>query len=318
MNSAFFRMLFFCGFLLFLSCERPGPETEIFQQTLFAFDTVITVTVTGNRVSPERFERLIRGLKDRMDQYDLIYNPYNPRSALSRIRNMEPGRLYRINAELYGLLARCRDYHAWTRGAFDITVGRITRLYRFSQNIIPGPLEIRTNLSYTGMDKLILTNGLAGIKKKGLSLDLGGVAKGTIIDGLSAFILKQGMTNFIVNIGGDLYASGKNSRGRPWEIGIQHPRQRGRIIKRLRISRKAVVTSGDYERYVLKGKKRLHHILDPRTGLPVQNGIMSVTVIARRAEIADYTATALFVLGQKEGARFIRERYGKEISFIVY
>jgi thiamine biosynthesis lipoprotein len=130
----------------------------------------------------------------------------------------------------------------------------------------------------------------------GVSLDLGGIAKGYAVDRASQVLKDNGITNFLLNAGGDLYASGDKGNGVPWMVGVKHPRKPSKLMARLSATNVAVVSSGDYERFSIVDSIRYHHIIDPRTGYPA-TGSRSVSVLADSAEEADVMATIIFISG---------------------
>ena len=186
-----------------------------------------------------------------------------------------------------------------TEGAFDPTVGYameslgFNREYRTGQTIRT-PLDSNFPVSYR--DVRLDAEGQTITLHRPLILDLGAVAKGLAVD-LAAREL-QSFKDFAINAGGDLYLAGCNPSGEPWSVGIRHPRNDGELIDSLRVSNRAVCTSGDYEKRA--NDEQGHHILDPRTGSSA-NAVASVTVIALTAMLADALATAAFVLGPADG-----------------
>jgi FAD:protein FMN transferase len=189
-----------------------------------------------------------------------------------------------------------------TGGAFDPTVGYAMESLGFNREYRTGrtirtPLDSNGPVSYRDvrLDPQHQTITLL----RPLILDLGAVAKGMAVD-LAAREL-QSFANFAINAGGDLYLRGCNPDGQPWSIGIRHPRREGELIDSVRVSNRAVCTSGDYEKRTVN-QEQGHHILDPRTGSSA-DAIASVTVIAPTAVLADALATASFVLGPAEGIR---------------
>jgi len=192
-----------------------------------------------------------------------------------------------------------------TEGAFDPTVGYameslgFNREYRTGQTIRT-PLDSNFPVSYR--DVCLDAESQTITLHRPLILDLGAVAKGLAVD-LAAREL-QSFENFAINAGGDLYLGGCSPSGEPWSIGIRHPRNDGELIDSLRVSNRAVCTSGDYEKRA--AAEQGHHILDPHTGTSA-NAVASVTVIAPTAMLADALATAAFVLGPSEGIQlFLR------------
>jgi thiamine biosynthesis lipoprotein len=137
-------------------------------------------------------------------------------------------------------------------------------------------------------------------------MDLGGCAKGYAADRAAEVLKKQGIMNALVAVAGDIRAMGKREDGKPWRIGVQHPREAGRLLTTLDLSDKSISTSGDYERFKIIKEKRYHHIIDPRTGRPSE-GTVSVTVIGDRGAIVDPLTTALFILGPEKGMKIVKE-----------
>jgi thiamine biosynthesis lipoprotein len=148
------------------------------------------------------------------------------------------------------------------------------------------------------------------LKKKGMRIDLGGIAKGYAVDRAVALLKSRGYQNMIVNAGGDIRVSGRKARG-PWVVGIQDPRDRSRILATIDAAETSVATSGDYERYFVKEEKRYHHLLNPFTGFPARQ-CRSVTILADDSLSADGLATAVFVMGPKRGLHLIEAMEGVE------
>jgi thiamine biosynthesis lipoprotein len=144
-------------------------------------------------------------------------------------------------------------------------------------------------------------------------MDLGGM-KGYLADRVADLFRKRGTTNALIAVAGDIWALGLREDGTPWRIGVQHPREKDRVLTVLELSDRYVCTSGDYERFVIRGKKRYHHIIDPRTGRPSE-GTMSVTLVGGRGALIDPLAKVPFILGPEKGTEFVR-RYGAEAIIV--
>ncbi len=298
----------------YLSCTS---ENKSFQQTFFEFDTVITITLVDHKLKDQEFNKIIEDLKVEAKKYDLIFNIYNKKSEIYKLKNFNKDKFYDINNELYEVLQKSKKYYYLTDKAFDVTIGKITTLYNFYKDRIPTDNEIKKNLKFIGMNNIIFSNGRIKLLKNNMKIDLGGIAKGYIIDKFSEFIKKRGYKNFLINIGGDMYASGKNKNNKKWMIGIQDPKDNDKIIKKIAVSDEAIVTSGDYERYVMRKNKKYHHIIDPATGYPVWNNIISVTVISDKTIDADCLATAIFVLGAERSKKIIKKNFQDRIKYYI-
>jgi len=179
-------------------------------------------------------------------------------------------------------------------GSFDITVAPLSKLWGFKsgKHRLPSPEEILSALKSTGMKKVHINKGSLNLTA-GMELDWGGIAKGYGVD-LAAQKLKDlGISKGFINAGGDLCCWGKNPEGKPWQIGIKHPREAG-FLEIISLSDRSAATTGDYQRYFIKKGIRYHHVFDPHTGYPSQ-GKQSVTVIGPETCLCDALSTALFV-----------------------
>lgn len=200
-------------------------------------------------------------------------------------------------------------------GAFDPTILPLTSLWPFDGGgKLPDSQEISRAKERVNFQEIrIGEDGLVALPSD-FGLDLGGIAKGAVVDGLAEYLKQRGYINFLIDAGGDIVVSGVKG-DRPWKVGIRHPRKKEEIIAVLSIGDKgratAVVTSGDYERFFELDGRRYHHILDPETGYPAE-GLISVTVIASSCTEADALATAAFVLGLKQGLSFLEKEAGTE------
>jgi thiamine biosynthesis lipoprotein len=160
--------------------------------------------------------------------------------------------------------------------------------------------DVRKTLNLVNFRNLLVSpEGKILLKKKGMEIDLGGIAKGYAVDKAFDLLISLGYRNLIVNAGGDLRIGG-TKLDQPWSIGIQHPRESEKIVARISISDAAIATSGDYEKFFIHQGKRYHHILNPKDGFPAE-GCQSVSIIYKEGMMADALATAVFVLGPQKG-----------------
>ncbi len=272
--------------------------------------TVVTIEVSGLGEShPERRER--EETVDRAMTWfrcvEETCSRFDPRSELRRL-SAQTGIAVPVSTMLYRVIEFALQVADETGGAFDPTVGGrmerrgFRREFRSGQatgsaRVLDGAVSYRD----VHLDPAERTVTLG----RPLVLDLGAVAKGLAVD-LAAQELRP-LTNFSIDAGGDLYLGGCNASGRPWSVGIRHPREPAQVIDRIRVSDAAVCTSGDYERRCPDGGPG-HHILDPRDDTPV-SGVASVTVVSPSAMAADALATAACVLGTVDGLQML-ERHG--------
>ncbi|MDH5175012.1 MAG: FAD:protein FMN transferase, partial [Elusimicrobiota bacterium] len=175
---------------------------------------------------------------------------------------------------------------------------------------VPEKVEIERALKLVNYHKMILKSDKISFAEKGMGIDLGGIAKGYAVDAAVRVLKKENINSAMVNAGGDIYVLGRK-QGKPWRIGIRHPRREGEILGTIEVEDRAIVTSGDYERFFFSEGKRYHHIINPKTGYPADE-CQSVTIVAKETTFADGLATGIFVLGPSEGMALIESLEGVE------
>lgn len=244
--------------------------------TLLYFDTICEVNLF---CTPPTFKA---ALKETKKTFSLIEEKFSP-----GVRDYSSP----IVLELFKTAAEVNNS---SFGSFDITVAPLSQLWGFKsgKHRVPSPEEILSALKRTGMRKVYIKKGSL-ILTAGMELDWGGIAKGYGVD-LAAQKLKYlGISKGFINAGGDLCCWGKNPEGKPWQIGIKHPREAG-FVEIISLSDRSAATTGDYQRYFIKKGVRYHHVFDPHTGYP-SKGKQSVTVIGPETCLCDALSTALFV-----------------------
>lgn len=215
-----------------------------------------------------------------------------------------------VSQELFDLITRSKQISLITQGAFDLTYAALDNLWSFEEEkqIIPTNQEVEKVLDNIGFDKIILDETLLTVflEKEEMKIGFGAIGKGYAAQKTKTILQNNGIESGIINAGGDLYVWGNPPNESAWKIGIANPNQSNEVMAYLAIKSKAVVTSGNYEKFIEIDGKRYTHILDPRTGYPV-SGLKSVTIIAPDSELADALATAVFVLGNKIGLDLINQ-----------
>jgi len=231
---------------------------------------------------------------------DNLLNCHNPKSRVSELNRKKSIRSYKIMDEL---LKKSIEYSKLTDGAFDITVYPLMQLWDFkNSNVPPEKTKIKKILPRVNY-RLVKVQKNSVSLIGGAQIDLGGIAKGYIVDSAIDILKACNIKNALINAGGDIRVIGD----RIYKIGVQHPKKKtGEIMTVLEIKNKAVVTSGNYERFFDYQGKRYHHILDPKTGYPSEKCI-SVTIIADDATFADALATGVFVLGPEKGLELVEK-----------
>lgn len=210
----------------------------------------------------------------------------------------------RVDAELFNLIERAIKISRLTDGAFDISYASMDRIWKFdgSMTIMPSKEEIAGSVVKVGFQNIVLDkeNSTVFLKLEGMKIGFGAIGKGYAADKAKALLIEKGVSSGIINASGDMNTWGKQPDGNDWKVAITNPMNKNKVFAVLPITNGAVVTSGNYEKYVNFNNKRYTHIIDPRSGYP-SSGIISVTVFAPKAELADALATSVFVMGKEAG-----------------
>ena len=216
-----------------------------------------------------------------------------------------------VSEETFALLRRAMEVTDYTEGAFNIAIGPAARLWNIPEAPhIPSDLELEIAAQYVDYHDIHLdsTRRTVLLEKPGMQIDVGGIGKGFAAEKTASIMQEVGATGGLVAVAGDFRVFGKRADGTPWPVGIRHPRHAGKILATLDSTDEAISTSGDYERFFIKGGIRFHHILDPDTLKPALL-CQSVTIVAPDAAWADALATGVFVMGPARGLALI-ERLG--------
>jgi FAD:protein FMN transferase len=302
---------------------------------------LITITVAACTNNPSRFAEVRLSItgESTIPVSMIIYGPrepdwdgifsvleskarlYDHRIKGSPIDSLNTESRIQVPDEVYRVITLGRNVAEESNGAFDPTILPLTRLWNFdgAPHLPPGEV-IHAALKKINYRKIILLeNNTISIPHE-FGFDLGGIAKGAIVDNVADHLVSMGYENFLIEAGGDILISGIKPGKKEWGVAITHPRDKNTFLGEISLGeegkRIAVVTSGDYERFFKKNGKRYHHILDPRTGYPAKE-MVSVTVTAPGCAEADAIATAVFVLGKEEGLMFLEEHEDVE-GLIVY
>lgn len=274
--------------------------------------TRVSILVCGE--DRESAEKAIESALDEMRRVEAIMTHRREDSPLGLLNRSAGRSPVPLPAEVLDLLVEAKHVHALTDGAFDVTFGPLGDLWDAVKRTrhVPAPAEIRDELSRVGSRLLDIDsrNGTAHLRKKGMRVGLGGIAKGYAADRAARVLREAGFRDFAVDAGGDLVL-GERRAGKPWRVGIRHPRDPARNVAIVPVANGAVATSGDAERYFVLEGKRYGHILDPRTGRPADR-CQSVTVIGPHAYFADAMATGVFVLGPEKGISLLESLEGME------
>ena len=282
--------------------QRPYKQNLILMGSSFDITVIAEDSVKANEYIQlaineiERIEKLISSW-DKNSQTSLI----NKNAGVVPVR---------VDKELFQFIERALKISKLTDGAFDISYASMDKIWKFdgSMRQMPSEKEIKASVSKVGYKNIILNKDKTTVflKVKGMKIGFGAIGKGYAADMAKALLAKEGVTAGIINASGDMNTWGKQPNGKEWMIAITNPLNKNKAFGLLPITNGAVVTSGNYEKHVTFNGKRYSHIIDPRTGYP-SSGILSVTVFAPKAELADALATSVFVMGKEVGLNRINQ-----------
>ncbi|MBU1862427.1 MAG: FAD:protein FMN transferase [Candidatus Omnitrophica bacterium] len=266
----------------------------------------------------EAFEsafRILRGIENSMSVFD-------EGSELNRINTSAFHKPVYVSSDLMFVVEKSIFFSTLTKGTFDITVFPLTELWNAARQreTIPTPDAIKKCMETIGYENIVVSENARGrqfvrFKKVGTKIDVGGIAKGYACDLVVASLKGRGITRALVNIGGTIFAFGKPLGKTQWSIGVRDPRSEEKMIKTIFLNEQAISTSGDYEQFFVHEGKRYSHILDPRSGHPADQ-VISVSVIAPSAMVADALSTSFFVLGIEQGMILATKLQKVETLFI--
>jgi thiamine biosynthesis lipoprotein len=224
-----------------------------------------------------------------------------------------------VDDELFQLIQRCIKISKLTKGAFDISYASMDKVWHFDGSMTEMPSEeaIKQSVAKVGYQNIILdeTNHSVFLKVEGMKIGFGAIGKGYAADKAKALLQKKGVQSGIVNASGDLDAWGAQPDGKDWVVAIVNPLNKQKVFSWMPVNNSAVVTSGNYEKYVRFNNVLYSHIIDPRTGYP-STGILSASVFTKTAELADALATSIFVMGVESGLDFVNQLNGVECIIV--
>jgi thiamine biosynthesis lipoprotein len=283
-----------------------GAQTALeVKRTEFMMDTVVTITAYGE-AAPAAVEEALAEMARIAD----LMSAEDPGSEVGRLNAAAGQQPVVLSADTYELLTLAQHYAELTDGAFDVTVRPLVELWGIGKKneYVPDKARIAKAQALVNWRDLVLDpdTRTAYLKRPGMGVDLGGAAKGYAADRARQILAERGVESALIDAGGNIWALGRHPEGKPWRIGIKNPRpdHGGSVLAIVTSEDDTLVTSGDYERYFIKGGVRYHHIFNPRTGEPARAS-MAVTIIAKNSAQADILSTAVFVLGPDKGLALV-------------
>ena len=248
-----------------------------------------------------------------------LISDWIPTTQISEINRNAGIKPVKVDTEVFELVERSIKISQITNGAFDISYASMDKIWKFdgSMKVMPTEEAIKESVAKIGYKNIILNpkEQTVFLKLEGMKLGLGGIGQGYIADKVKDLLFSKGCLSGIINVSGDINVWGKQPDGKPWTVGIVNPLNKNKIFATFPIEDGSVETSGSYEKYVNFNGIRYSHIIDPRTGYPA-SGIVSVSVFAKKTEIADAMATGIFVLGVEVGLDLVNQIKGLECIIV--
>lgn len=307
--------IFYLFTLVLILIPHSTYPSSLYKFHQIAMGTVIETTLMAedeekaNKATLQAFHEIMR--------IEQLMSPKIESGDVFRINQASGKGRVKVSSETLEVIKKAQEISELSEGRFDITIGPLAELWRKARekNIPPPAEEVKEKLDLVNFKNIeIDQEGKVFLKKKGMAIDLGGIAKGYAMDRAFDVLRSLGYKNLIVNAGGDLRI-GSLKNNQPWSIGIQNPRESQKILARILVTDTAIATSGDYEKFFIYNGKRYHHIVNPLDGFPVQ-GCQSVTILCKNGMMADALATAVFVLGPEKGYSLCQKLEGVDCLIV--
>ena len=310
MKKYYIGVALFVFFIIgFFAARHLNKEVVTVKRSKVLLGTIVEIQIRSADV--ELADKVIGDAFNEINRIDKLLSIYDSQSPVFKI-NSSPDSILNVDEEIFSLMQKCNSLSQLSSGAFDISIGSVISVWGFGKGnpAIPTHADLKKALENSGWRHVGFPSNNRLKKSNGVKFDFGGVAAGYAADKAIDVIAKSGITDALVNTGGEIQGIGDD-----WTIGIQHPRMRGQLLEKLKFHGKAIVTSGDYEQYFEENGKRYNHIINPKDGFPAPD-CQSVTIIADNALTADALATGIFVLGPVKGLE-LAERLENIEAYIV-
>ncbi|MGX8715105.1 MAG: FAD:protein FMN transferase [Lachnospiraceae bacterium] len=300
-NRLVTNMVLICCMMICLMVSQAGcgrREDQPMSRMTYALSTEITISIYDSKD-----QNLINKCFELCGEYDRLLSRTNEESEIARLNRLGS---CEVSDETLEIIQKGLYYSQLSGGAFDITIEPVSSLWDFmAENPeVPDSTEIQNNLDKIDYSKVEIEGNRVTLQE-GMGIDLGGIAKGYIADRLKDYLLSQDVKSAIINLGGNVLCIGKKSDNADFTIGIQNPQKPASIKGTVQVNDRSVVTSGTYQRTFTVDGVSYHHILDPKTGYPYDNGISSVTIICDESVDGDGLSTTCFALGIEEGCKLV-------------
>mgnify|MGYP004595557641 FL=1 len=284
------------------SSENGDSSQEEASRDIFAMDTYMSVTAFGKNA-----DAAVDAAQAEIERLDAMLSTGNGDSEIAKLN---VSGMAELSVDAGYLVERALELYTETDGAFDIAIYPVMEAWGFpSQNYqVPSEDVLQERLTLADASKVSYDADSREISfgEAGMEIDLGGIAKGYTSARIMDIFRSYGITSGLVNLGGNVQVLGTKTDGSKWRVAVQSPDDESDYLGVLSVSDKAVITSGGYERYFEQDGITYHHIIDPKTGYPAENGLKSVTIVSADGTLADGLSTSLFIMGEEQAAEFWR------------
>ncbi len=304
-------------FLILFSCIYITNAQKLYSESIILMGSSFEITVVATE--KDFANQSLAFAKEEIIRIENLISSWDDKTETSKV-NINAGIApVEVSKELFDLIYRSQKISKLTSGAFDITFAAIDKLWTFDgrDSKMPTLDSLKASVSNIGYKEIQLDHEALTVflPKKGMKIGFGAIGKGYAADRAKQILVERGVKAGIINASGDMNTWGTKPDGSSWTIGIINPMNNENVFSWFSLEHNAVVTSGNYEKFTLIDGKRFSHIIDPRTGIPSQ-GIVSCTVFAGKAELADAVATAIFVMGVEPGLFLINQLPNTEAVLI--
>lgn len=306
--------IMFVALAVFAAFTTMGQTVEYRRMSGMVFGTTYNITYQGG-------EELRSEVEAVLDSVNNSLSPFNENSVITAVNENREVKLDSMFTEVFRL---ARQVNEDTEGAFDITVAPLVNAwgFGFKNGFMPTDHQVDSLLNIVGMQKITLEGGKIRKTDPRVMLDCSAIAKGYAVDRVAQMLRAKGVKNMMVEIGGEIVALGKNSNGKVWRIGVTKPNDDTLSVNTelqtvLKLTNVAMATSGNYRNFYYKDGKKYAHTIDPKTGRPVQQSILSATVIAPTCAVADAYATSFMVIGFKRAMEILK-RHPEMKAYLIY
>lgn len=304
-------------FILSVFIYTLGYGQDVYSKSLKLMGSRFDISVVAN--DSIEGQQYISSAIDEISRIERLISSWDENSQTTQINKAAGIEAVKVDSELFQLIQRALKISKLTDGAFDISYASMDKIWKFDGSMTKMPSEeaITKSVEKVGYENIVLDieKQTVFLKLKGMKIGFGAIGKGYAADKAKSLLMSSGVVAGIINASGDLNTWGTQPNGKEWMVAIVNPMNKEKVFSWMPVTNSAVVTSGNYEKYITFNDVLYSHIIDPRTGYPA-TGILSVTIFTKNAELADALATSVFVMGEEAGLNFINQLKGVECIIV--